>query len=187
MMTEDQRPRLQLSFGELDMKKIDSLDKLLSVKEEFERQRKVMKGEVGFGKVVRDSLLRDEQRIDSLNKITLLVLIDKYGFPSFKRVGTTSGDFMTIHMMGEKDFNQLLPVFKEELKKGNMSGHTYASWYDRNQLFMDKKQLYGEYDSKNICVEDLKQTNKERKKIGLVPFYKNKEIKCKELETIIIE
>lgn len=178
MSEEDQRPRLQLTFGELDMKKIDSIDKALSSKEEFDLYNKVMKGEVGFSKAVRDSLLREENRIDSLNKTKLLEIIRQYGFPSFKRVGTTAGDFMTIHMLGKENFDELLPIFQKEVEKGNMSGHYYASWNDRCQIVMNKKQLYGEYDQKNICVENLKETNKERKKIGLLPYDKSKENKC---------
>lgn len=178
MSEEDQRPRLQLSFGELDMKKIDSLDKILSPKEERELYKKVEKGEVEFGKKIADSLRLDMMRIDSINQVKLLEIIKRYGFPSFKRVGTTAGDFMTIHMLGEENFDELLPVFQKEVEKGNMSGHCYASWYDRCQIVMNKKQLYGEYDQKNICVENLKETNKERKKIGLLPYDKSKENIC---------
>lgn len=153
---------------------------------EGDRQVKVIKGEEwGYNKKLNDSLWPLIHEIDSLNKQTFLLLIKKYGYPSYKRVGTTACGILTIHMMGEKDFDELLPVFQQELKKGNMTANDYANWYDRHQLFMGKKKLYGVYDPDYPCVENVKKTNKERKKIGLHKLYK--ENKCREDVGILIK
>jgi hypothetical protein len=183
IVENDQKYRLLLP--DFDKAQQDSIDKL-PVTTEGGMKVKVIKGEEwGYDKKLNDSLWQIINEIDSLNKQTFLLLIKKYGYPSYRRVGTTACGILTIHMMGEKDFNELLPVFQQELKKGNMTANDYANWHDRHQLFMGKKKLYGVYDPDYPCVESVKKTNKERKKIGIHKLYK--ENRCREEVGIFIK
>jgi hypothetical protein len=172
MIETDQKYRGQLTFGELSLAKIDSIDKLpLDIRNSI--IIKTQNGQSGFNQNVRDSLSILQEKIDSLNKIKFINIIDKYGYPSYRRIGSNGSNVLSIHYTSPKDFQDLLPVFQEQLAKDNMPVREYASWYDRCQLFMGKKQLYGEYDSKYPCVENLKITNNERKKIGLKKLEEN--------------
>ena len=131
----------------------------------------------GFSKTIRDSLWDLQTKLDSLNMLTFLYIIKNYGYPSYDRVGSLGAHYLTFHLVRPQQFEILLPVLKNELKRGNLSPSEYACWYDRCQLSMEgKKQLYGEYDREYPCVEDLKETNKARRKIGL---YKLTENKCR--------
>jgi hypothetical protein len=166
MGEEDQKYRWQLMLGELDSHKLDSLKKLPS-DIMVDRINNAMRYKIGFGKVVADSLWKLQNEIDSINRFRFIEIILKYGYPSFNRIGSSADGLIAIHMVGEKDFYDLHSIFKSELLKGNMPATYYAAWYDRCQIFMNKQQLYGEYDQKYPCVADLCVTNIERKKIGL--------------------
>ena len=166
MIEDDQKYRWQLMLGELDPYKLDSLKKLPN-DIMWDRINNAMRYKIGFGKVVADSIWKLQNKIDSINRLRFIEIVLKYGYPSFKRIGSSAGGLITIHLVGEEDFNNLLTIFKNELLKGNMPATDYAAWYDRCQIFMKRKQFYGEYDQKYPCVVDLNMTNIERKKIGL--------------------
>jgi hypothetical protein len=168
----DQKYRWQLMLGELDSLNLDSLKKLPE-DVMLDRMKKVMNSEIGFSKAIDDSIWKLQAKLDSLNKIKFLAIIDKYGYPSEKRIGSYVSSTLVLHFVGEKEFASLLPVFQRELEKKNMSAHEYASWYDRCRLVIGKKQLYGEYGQNYRCVENLAITNIERKKIGLKPLKNN--------------
>ncbi len=162
----DQKYRWELAFGELDSKKIDSLKKLPH-KLMMERMSQAGIGKVGFNKEIKDSIWKLQKNLDSLNSITFIELINKYGYPSYKRTKSYTSFTLALHLMGKNNFEKLLPIFSSELEKGNMPPSEYANWYDRNQIIAKKKQLYGEYDKKFPCVENIEKTNLARKKIGL--------------------
>lgn len=173
MEKDDQKYRWQMMLGELDSLKIDSIKKLPKDLL-WKRINSAMTFKVGFGKFTFDSLLKLQNDLDSLNKIKFLGIVKKYGYPSFKRTGNSFSGLITIHMVGKKEFDELLPIFKQELHKRNMPANEFAAWYDRCQLNMNKQQLYGEYNSEYPCVANLVITNQERKKIGLKKIKKNK-------------
>lgn len=173
MEKDDQKYRWQLMLGELDSLKLDSLKKLPR-DIMWERIDNAMSYKIGFGKSVSDSLSKLQNILDSLNYLKFVKIINKYGYPSYKRTGSSAGGLLTIHTVGRKEFEDLLPTFQRELYNGNMPAIEFAAWYDRCQLFMNKKQLYGEYDRQYPCMDDLEMTNIERKKIGLKTLKKNK-------------
>lgn len=174
MIENDQRYRWQLTYGELDLGKIDSIQKLPN---NWEIAENATYNNGGFSIAIRDSIWGLQTKLDSLNLLTLLYIIKKYGYPSYNRVGSLTSHILIFHLVRPTQFEILLPIFKNEVKKGNLPASEYACWYDRCQLSMNgKKQLYGEYDREYPCVEDLKETNKARRKIGL---YKLKENKCR--------
>lgn len=166
MGEDDQKYRWQLMLGELDPNKLDSL-KNLPNDIMWDRINNAVRNKIGFGKVVADSIWKLQNEIDSINRLRFIEIVLKYGYPSFKRTGSSASKYINIHLVGEEDFNNLHTIFKSELLKGNMPATEYATWFDRCQIIMKRKQFYGEYDQKYPCVEDLKVTNNERKKIGL--------------------
>ena len=169
---EDQKYRWQLMLGELDLVKLDSLKKLPD-QIKIARIRKVMKNELGFNKSTKDSIWHLQNEIDSLNNSKFIYIIDKYGYPSFKRTGSTTSSTLILHFVSENNFKLLESLFKIELYKKNLPAEEYARWFDRCQIVMNKKQLYGEYDQQYPCVENIKITNTERKKIGLKKLKSN--------------
>jgi len=169
---EDQKYRWQLMLGELDSTKLDSLKKLPD-QIKFDRMRKVMKNELGFNKSTKDSIWHLQNEIDSLNNLKFLSVIEKYGYPSFKRTGSTTSSTLILHLVSESNFKNLESLFKTELNKKNLPAVEYAKWFDRCQIVMNKKQLYGEYDQQYPCVENISNTNTEREKIGLKKLKNN--------------
>ena len=132
-----------------------------------------MKNELGFNKSTKDSIWHLQNEIDSLNNLKFLSIIDKYGYPLSKRTGSTSSSYLSLHLVSETNFKLLESLFKTELNKKNMPAEEYAKWFDRCQIVMNKKQLYGEYDQQYPCVENIEITNAERKKIGLKKIKNN--------------
>ena len=114
-----------------------------------------------------DSLWVFQSKNDSINKEKFIRLTKKFGYPSLKRIGNQISVVLILHFTLEKDFEQLLPIFNNELKKGNMPGWDYAIWYDRCQLMMKKTPLYGAYGKKLFCSPELELVNEKRKSIGL--------------------
>ena len=169
---EDQKYRWQLMLGELDSTKLDSLKKLPD-QIKFDRMRKVMKNELGFNKSTKDSIWHLQNEIDSFNNLKFLSVIEKYGYPSFKRTGSTTSSTLILHLVSESNFKNLESLFKTELNKKNLPAVEYAKWFDRCQIVMNKKQLYGEYDQQYPCVENISNTNTEREKIGLKKLKNN--------------
>lgn len=170
---DDQKYRWQMMLGELDPQKLDSLKKLpLDLR--IERINRAMQGQVGFNNATRDSISKLQKRLDSENELKFIEIVMKYGYPSFKRVGSTTASYLILHLTGEIEFEKYLAIFRQQLVIGNMPPTDYASWYDRCQVIMQKKQLYGEYNRQFPCVENIDSTNIERKKIGLKKIKTNK-------------
>ena len=169
---DDQKYRLQLMLGELDKHKLDSLNKL-PFNSFWDRVNKVGRKEVGFSRQISDSLWNIQNRLDSLNAIKFIEIINKYGYPSYKRTKSYTSSTISLHLIGKLYFDRLLPLFTSEQQKGNMPSDEFARWFDRNNLVSGKKQLFGEYNSKYPCVDNIIETNSERKKIGLKPLKKN--------------
>lgn len=172
LLVMDQKYRSMIMYGELNKHKIDSIEKL--PKDTFwEHVKQAREGEIGISKKAKDSLLVLQNSLDTLVMNKLEAIILKYGYPSYNRTRFLNTNIFVLHLIGELNFKRFYPLFNIELAKGNMPPEDYAMWYDRNQLGLNKKQLYGEYNSACPCVEDLDVTNIARLKIGLRPLRKN--------------
>jgi hypothetical protein len=118
-----------------------------------------------------DSIWKLQSINDSINKIAFVNLINKYGFPSTKRIKLGANTLVVLlHLTTEKDFIDLLDLFQNELQKGNMEAFYFAIWYDRCQVNMNKENKYGTYRKKDFCGKELEQINENRKQIGLPPM-----------------
>ncbi len=167
MKEQDQRYRWQVMLAETDENKLDSLKNKISFENRMKRLNDVAAGKIKLDSGINRLLRKEIERLDSLNFIKFYQITKKYGYPSYKRTGSTAVDVLTIHFVDSVHFSLLFSLFENELKKGNMNSVDYAQWYDRSMLHVGKKQLYGEYNKEYPCVENIEQTNIARKKIGL--------------------
>jgi len=165
---QDQKHRWEIMYGTNIQSEIDSVNKL-----SIEDKKRIVREHHKSNKQQIDSLLKIQEKIDLENRDKLIEIINTYGFPSPKRTKSNTTDYILLHFLSSEDFELLNPIFLDEIKKGNMPGEIYASWYDRIQYINGYPQLYGEYITKYPCVESLEKTNSERKKIGLKRIRKN--------------
>ena len=114
-----------------------------------------------------DSLWGLQSKNDSINKEKFVQLVNKFGYPSYDRIGNQTSVVLILHFTLEKDFTQLVNLFDIELKKGNMPPWDYAIWYDRCQIMMNKSTVYGSYGKKLFCSPELEIINEKRNSIGL--------------------
>ena len=168
MGEQDQKQRWELMYGTNIQAEIDSINRL-----SIEDKKRIVREHNKNNKQQIDSLWQIQEKIDLENRDKLIEIINTYGFPSPKRTKSNEISTMLLHFLSEKDFELLNPIFLNEIKKGNMPGRIYASWFDRILYVKGELQLYGEYLSNRPCVENLEKTNIARKRIGLKRLRKN--------------
>lgn len=168
MGEQDQKHRWELMYGTNIQAEIDSINRL-----SIEDKKRIVREHNKNNKQQIDSLWKIQKKIDLENRDKLIEIINTYGFPSPKRTKSNTTDYILLHFLSSEDFELLNPIFLNEIKKGNMPGEIYASWYDRIQYINGYPQLYGEYITKYPCVESLEKTNIARKRIGLKRLRKN--------------
>ncbi|MEM7105237.1 MAG: hypothetical protein AAF502_19015 [Bacteroidota bacterium] len=166
---QDQLHRWEIMYGTNIQSEIDSINRL-----SLEDKKRIVREHKQNNQTQIDSLWHIQNKIDLANRDKLIGIIKSHGFPSEKRVNSNTANYLLLHFLSEVDFELLNPIFLEEIKKGNMPGHLYASWFDRILYANGLPQLYGEYLKEYPCVEDLEKTNMERKKIGLKKLKENR-------------
>jgi hypothetical protein len=169
MGEQDQKHRWEIMYGTNIQSEIDSINSL-----SIEDKKRIVREHNKNNKQQIDSLWKIQEKIDLENRDKLIEIIKIHGFPSPKRTKSNTTDYILLHFLSEEDFELLNPIFLDEIKKGNMPGEIYASWFDRILYVKGELQLYGEYLSNRPCVENLEKTNMARKKIGLKRLRKNK-------------
>lgn len=169
MGDQDQKCRWELMYGTNIQSEIDSINRL-----SIEDKKRIVREHQKNNKQQIDSLWKIQEKIDLENRDKLIEIIKIHGFPSPKRTKSNTTKYILLHFLSEEDFELLNPIFLDEIKKGNMPGEIYASWFDRILHVKGELQLYGEYLSNRPCVENLEKTNIARKKIGLKRLRKNK-------------
>ena len=169
MGEQDQKHRWEIMYGTNIQSEIDSINSL-----SIEDKKRIVREHNKNNKQQIDSLLKIQEKIDLENRDKLIEIIKIHGFPSPKRTKSNTTNYILLHFLSEEDFELLNPIFLDEIKKGNMPGEIYASWFDRILYVKGELQLYDEYLSNRPCVENLEKTNMARKKIGLKRLRKNK-------------
>jgi hypothetical protein len=145
--------------------------KELQKMEESDQYYRVMMDE--NPKFDNDSIWRLQSISDSINKQKFIELTNKYGYPTFDRVGFGRSLVLILHFTLENDFLELKDLFKDELDKGNMPSKEYAWWFDRCQRNMGLPIYYGQYTNDKFCGEQLNIYNDRRKEIGLEALQPN--------------
>ncbi len=117
---------------------------------------------------------------DSVNKIAVIQIIDKYGWLGPDQIGESANIglfFMVMHF----DFasqKKYLPIIRTAVKEGKAAARELALLEDRVALKEGKKQLYGtqiRQDDKRgeyyiAPLEDPDNVDKRRKEMGLIPL-----------------
>jgi len=133
-------------------------------------------------------------KIDEDNRNRLKEIISKHGFPTQNLVGKDAmrGVFFIIqHADMDKEWQKSqLKNIEKAVKNGDLDGQSFAYLYDRIKVNNGEKQLYGtqfsNVDPKNKTVEleptkDLKNLDKRRREIGMMPIQMYKKLMLKNL------
>jgi hypothetical protein len=108
----------------------------------------------------------------------LKTIINKYGYPTFEKVGAeSSSNFFVLIQHSDQDVafqSKMLGLIKKQVYKKQVNGYNYAMLFDRVQLNNGKEQLYGtqlDYDQMGNAfpkrLKDKENVNKRRSKFGL--------------------
>lgn len=129
----DQGTRKYLDYGTFNKSLTDSIERLS--KEEIRKIETSMKLSKASKTNIWDNFLSP---IDSLKAVRLIEIIEKYGFPSTKRLEKYSGqdmDFSALTILVHTPFNfkdQLLPILEKEYNAGNLQDqceYGYLLWH----------------------------------------------------------
>ena len=136
---------------------------------------------------VRHRWLKDQQnetiraemkKVDEAHEARLREIIREYGWPGQSLVGKkAAGAAWTVAQHGSSDFlHQTLPMMKDAVAKGELSGGLYATSVDRVRINDGQKQLYGsQFDTNGdkcepLPIEDAEHVDARRKEVGLGPL-----------------
>lgn len=129
-----------------------------------------------------DSLKHLQYALDYQNYLKVKSIINQYGYPSTDRLNIKSDNFSPILLHFPKQINpndyleEMSELLIKEVNENRMKAITYARFYDNIiTRFLNKPQAYGTVKKFNIKtmtpglpeIEDIEETNKLRKKIGL--------------------
>ena len=125
--------------------------------------------------------MQEWERVDKENAQNIKFLIEKYGYPSIKKVGrydynnkSSNVDILFLHATKEARENYILELMLQSVKRGECEPSDFATVYDKyvraSGEFGDKV-LYGElrFPKKSIdmTVVNPKKIDSIRKSIGL--------------------
>ncbi len=119
-------------------------------------------------------------RQDSICIEKLINILDTYGWLGKSRVGTNANQAIWLVMQHAdvKIQEKYLPFLKESVEKGESEGWHLAFLEDRILMYNEKEQIYGTQaiwdnnlkKNKIYPIQDVKNVNKRRKKLGLKPI-----------------
>ncbi len=130
-----------------------------------------------FTKESYDKIFQEQRKLDSINVVTFIQLVEEHGFPTEKKIGglNFTGNLISLilhfphfeHLVGEH--------IKEAAIKGDLPKWCYMYFYDRAQMVKDKPCLY--YAIPQACDgpmdEELTKIAREKLEEMIVSF-KNK-------------
>ncbi len=118
-----------------------------------------------------------QNELDSLNELRVVEIINEHGYPGKSLVGKQSRvAFFVIQHADLETQEKYLPILKAAAEKGELQYSSLALLIDRVNVRNDRKQIYGTQigmeDGKYIIspIEDEKNVNKRREKVGLGPL-----------------
>jgi len=177
----DQKYRLIMGAGSLDKSLIDEYTKLMKAGDIKAVMTYMAKG-YKIEKQQLDSLWQLQHTIDFDNYKKLKSIIQKYGYPSDKRLGIDK-DMLApllvhppIEIKPEIYLEEMRTLLLVEVKTKRMDAEDYAKFYDNiMHKILRKPQLYGMNGSFNPVTQsidlpeigNLEKTNKARAEIGL--------------------
>ena len=120
-----------------------------------------------------------QNELDKENVILIEKILDEYGYPSQKLVGSQLNTtvFIVIQHSGHETLEKYLPLFKDATEKGDMQKSNLALVIDRVKMGNGEKQIYGSQLKSNMNgsmelypIEDKENVNKRRAEMGLQPL-----------------
>ncbi|MBO9618114.1 MAG: hypothetical protein J7539_03675 [Niabella sp.] len=142
----------------------------------------VVQKQYGPGSPQMDSLRRKIHLQDSVNKIQVMQIIDRYGWPGPETVGEPGAKtiFLVIQHSDLRTQVNYLPKMKEAVEKDRACPEDLALLEDRILIGQGKKQIYGsQLHQDNITgknefwpIDDEAHVNERRASVGLIPLEK---------------
>lgn len=137
---------------------------------------------VNINNLSKEFISENISKTDSLNYFELEKVIQKNGYPTISRFGSTSSHnfwLMVQHQDNHIDFQEkVLLLMKEALLKHEVSGKDFAYLTDRVLVNKGEKQMYGtqmtlnkeqtSYEPKSLF--DPEKVNERRMSVGLGPI-----------------
>lgn len=166
---------------EKDMNK-PLMAELEEIREKDQRYRMQMRGfsdKYGWDSPQVDSLWALQAPMDSLNTLRILEIIEEFGYPGKTMVGDQSSTaFLVIQHADIKIQEEYLPILTAAAEKGELRYSSLALLIDRVNMRNNKPQIYGSQLQRNeetggwqfYYIEDEKNVNKRRAKVGLGPL-----------------
>ncbi|NRB63925.1 MAG: hypothetical protein HRU40_13025 [Saprospiraceae bacterium] len=129
-----------------------------------------------------DSLKRLQDTLDYQNYLQVKSIINQYGYPSTDRLKIKADNFSPILLHFPEQINpsdyleEMSVLLTKEVNENRMKAISYARFYDNIiTRFLNKPQKYGTVKKFNIKtmtpgfpeIEDIEETNRLRKKLGL--------------------
>lgn len=142
----------------------------MPVKQFIENADRIKDKNLTFTKESLNKIWQEQYKIDSINVIKFIQLVEEHGFPTEKKIGglNFNGNLITLvlhfpqfeHLVGEH--------LKDAALKGDFPKGYYMYFYDRAQLVKNEPCLY--FAVPRACGEliDKESTNKARKELGVV-------------------
>lgn len=162
----------------------DSLIRELSVIEVsdqyYRQQMEEVQSRFGGDSKQMKQLLRSMKQADSLNFIKVSAILDKFGWPGEKAIGSSANTtiFMVIQHSDLAKQDRYLPVMRKAVKEGKAMPSQLALLEDRVALSHHQKQRYGSQVKWNmktneyslLPLEDPEHVDERRKEAGLQPL-----------------
>lgn len=125
-----------------------------------------------------DSLLRNMQRVDSVNEVEISHILDSRGWVGRDVVGEACETFwLVIQHSSLESQRRYLPLFREAAERGELAASAVAMMEDRVAMFEGKPQKYGTQlelgdDGKYTpyTLLDEKRVDRWREEVGLEPL-----------------
>mgnify|MGYP000011318830 CR=1 FL=1 len=158
------------------------MSELEEIREKDQRYRMQMRGfsdKYGWDSPQVDSLWALQSPMDSLNTLRILEIIEERGYPGKTLVGDqASTAFLVIQHADIEIQEKYLPIMTEAAEKGEMPYSSLALLIDRINMRNNKPQIYGSQLQRDeetggwmfYYIEDEKNVNKRREKVGLGPL-----------------
>ncbi len=132
----------------------------------------------GSDQISADSLLREMNRIDSINILDICNILDTRGFVGDNVVGPACGAFWTVIQHASTTLQKkYLPVFREAAARGDLTMEQVAMMEDRINVFEGRPQKYGTQIVNNqhgvpivAPLLDAAHVDQWRQEVGMMPL-----------------
>lgn len=165
----------QLSSCMLKLKELISKESIIHKKYFNFEYKAIIDSMFMIDQNAREGIGKDFGNADSINFISLMYLIGKYGFPSERLIGSSSAFnayIMMLHMDKDLDNIKLKPILDDAFNDGYLGPIGYAWIVDRRRIWGPKKiepyyyHMTSEYYD-NLSKNEIIEINRRRDSIGL--------------------